>query len=155
MEWTQTFEHHCIYIFFVFFIFLPAPAKISETIPSKGVTAYVGGELTLECFVEGNPSPTVTLDRTHTPLGMTYLSQNHQIFFRFFCTNTLVLLNFSLTFACSYCQRTLHKRIQMPLKRKDFTQFFTRRLLNNLGDALEYIYREYFSREYFYSYYRI
>ena len=84
---TASFTLYSMYTYSsLSFIFLPAPAKITETIPSKNVTAYVGGELTLECFVEGNPSPTVTLDRTHTPLGMTYLnlSQNHKIFFRFF-----------------------------------------------------------------------
>ena len=54
----------------LFFYFLPAPAKISETIPSSSVTAYVGEELTLECFVEGDPAPTITLDHSRSPLGM-------------------------------------------------------------------------------------
>ncbi|CAB3978528.1 sushi, von Willebrand factor type A, EGF and pentraxin domain-containing 1-like [Paramuricea clavata] len=46
-----------------------APAKISETVPSSSLTAYVGEELTLECFVDGDPSPTVTVDRLGNPLA--------------------------------------------------------------------------------------
>ena len=46
-----------------------APAKISETVPSSSVTAYVGEELTLECFVEGDPSPKIDVNRVGNPLG--------------------------------------------------------------------------------------
>ena len=52
-----------------FFSIYPAAAKISETVPSRSITAYVGQVLTLECFFEGDPTPVFDLDRVGNPLG--------------------------------------------------------------------------------------